>query len=411
MKILFLYDSLRLGGGTWNRSAAVCAALERDHRLVYAYQVVDQKSWDATHDDRLKAELIGSQQFEDAGFDCLIMDGRTHEDADFPRVPMDVLREFSRSGGATIFLFSDVSRLVDGSIRVEHVNEVTGAAGLIHTLFTHPSGSIVRGYASAGHGGPFDVKVDHSYLAQVQKQVADRCYVDVDSLRLSDPLYLEPVFDRLCVGGPDTLWVSMDDMLVDTIRSAPPAFASILRRDGLAVFMTGNLWRDHLAEEASANVTFLRNLVRFAEHYQRERGRRPPRPGVFISYSHADRETALVISRALEERGADIWLDEQVMGFGSGISESCVTGIGTSDKVVMLITPQSLQSEWVRFELEAAISAMKETGRRELIVPVVVGVDHRAVVASLPEIRDIKYLALDPPVTSLDVSVVTSLLA
>lgn len=410
MNILFLYDSLKLGGGDWNRSMRLCSALERHHHVRYAYQIVEQHSWDATKDASLKTELIGATQFVAAGFDCLIVDGRTHEDPDFSRVPSDVLREFSRSGGAVIFLFDDLNRIIDGRITVACINDLTSMTGLIHTLFVHPSGSIVKGCQDNGSSGLINLKTDQTYLARFERYVVNICYHNVHQLLANNPLYLDPVFDALCAGDRHTMWVTRDDKLVDTMRSAPPAFASMLRRNGVTVFMTGNIGTDYLSERSPDNIVFIENVVLYAEQYQQEQGRKPPRPGVFISYSHANREMAMAISHALERNGAEVWLDEKMMPFGTSISASCEAGIRRSEKVLFLITPESLRSDWVRFEFHTAVAVAKELKRGKLIIPMVVNVGYDSLIAVLPEVRDIKYLVLDAGLPDVSDEVVGSIL-
>ena len=408
MNILFLYDSLKLGGGDWNRSERLCSALERNHNVSYAYQIVEQRDWDSIKDLRLKAELIGATQFRDAGFDCLIFDGRTHEDADFPKAPPQVLREFSESAGAVLFLFDDLNRLIDGSITVDCINSLTSAAGLIHTLFVHPSRSIIKGQPI--DGGLITLKVDQKYLARFERYVADALYRNVHQVLASNPLYLVPAFDTICAGDAHTVWVTTSDRLVETMRSAPPAFASMLRRDAVTVFMTGNIWRDYLSERSPDNVVFVENVVLHAEQYQRERGRLAPHPLVFISYSHVDREMASAISRGLEKLGAKVWLDEKMVPVGANISSSCEAGIRRSDKVLFLITPESLRSDWVRYEFHTAVAVALELKRSKLLVPVVVNVGSEALVSALPEIRDIKYLVLDAGQREISAEIARSIL-
>jgi hypothetical protein len=76
---------------------------------------------------------------------------------------------------------------------------------------------------------------------------------------------------------------------------------------------------------------------------------------VFISYSHVNANIAKSAVRALEREGAEVWIDEKAMPYGAHISESCKMAIRRSNKVLLLVTPESIRSEWVRQELEMAL--------------------------------------------------------
>jgi hypothetical protein len=258
--------------------------------------------------------------------------------------------------------------------------------------------------------GPITVIAEQKYLTRFERYVVDVLYRNVPQLLVNNPLHLQPVFDAICAGDDHTAWVTTDDELVRTMRSAPPAFASMLRSNSLSVFITGDIWRDYLTERSPGNLAFIENVVQYAEQYQEERGRRPVRPNVFISYSHHDRFLATALQRRLEKNGAEVWLDEKIMPFGSSISSSCEAGIRRSAKVVFFITPESLRSDWVRFEFRTAVAVSTELNRKRLIIPTVANVDHQTLIAALPEVRNTKYLVLDATLRDIGDDVIANIL-
>lgn len=72
-------------------------------------------------------------------------------------------------------------------------------------------------------------------------------------------------------------------------------------------------------------------------------------PSIFISYAHEDRETAERLAGLLLDRGYDVWWDREILGgqpFGSEIQKQ----IKGADHVVVLLSPDSVSSRWVREE-------------------------------------------------------------
>ena len=72
---------------------------------------------------------------------------------------------------------------------------------------------------------------------------------------------------------------------------------------------------------------------------------------VFISHSSSDRWIAEVIAEKIGSLGASCWLDEKNLEGGEVIVESIINGIDSCDEALVLISPQSVQSQWVAFEI------------------------------------------------------------
>ena len=72
---------------------------------------------------------------------------------------------------------------------------------------------------------------------------------------------------------------------------------------------------------------------------------------VFISHSSLDAWIARVVVEKIEALGAECRLDEKDLAGGDVIVEDIIRGINTCDEAVILISPNSVKSKWVPFEI------------------------------------------------------------
>ena len=70
---------------------------------------------------------------------------------------------------------------------------------------------------------------------------------------------------------------------------------------------------------------------------------------VFLSYDHEDAERAAPIASALEKAGHSVWWDRQIHG-GAQFNAEIERAVEEADAVVVLWSPRSIQSAWVRDE-------------------------------------------------------------
>jgi hypothetical protein len=71
---------------------------------------------------------------------------------------------------------------------------------------------------------------------------------------------------------------------------------------------------------------------------------------VFISHSSKDRWVARQISKEIESLGAKTWLDLKDLQGGDVIRTSVKKGINKSKEAVILISANSISSQWVSYE-------------------------------------------------------------
>lgn len=78
-------------------------------------------------------------------------------------------------------------------------------------------------------------------------------------------------------------------------------------------------------------------------------------PRAFISHSSVDKEIAERLSRDLISHGIDTWFDKWEIMPGDSLRRKIEQGISEASHFIVLLTLNSLKSEWVQIELDAAM--------------------------------------------------------
>lgn len=89
---------------------------------------------------------------------------------------------------------------------------------------------------------------------------------------------------------------------------------------------------------------------------------------VFISYSGADEKSADLLRRALLRQKIEVWNPASEIAPGENWGLKYGKALQNSDAVVVLLSPDSVKSDWVRHEIEYALSSPQF---RDRLVPVV----------------------------------------
>lgn len=92
---------------------------------------------------------------------------------------------------------------------------------------------------------------------------------------------------------------------------------------------------------------------------------------VFVSYAHRDRTVAEEIARALDRAGISVWFDSWEMEMGDSIARRTREDLGASDFLIVLLSPESANSRWLREEVDFALST--ELRQRSItVVPAII---------------------------------------
>lgn len=94
-------------------------------------------------------------------------------------------------------------------------------------------------------------------------------------------------------------------------------------------------------------------------------------PRVFISYSSRDTKFAKWLATRLKAEGLDVWIDVQRIAVGDSIVHRLNEGLGSASYLIAILSESSVNSKWVRDELDYAFFKEK-TKQPVTILPVVI---------------------------------------
>lgn len=101
------------------------------------------------------------------------------------------------------------------------------------------------------------------------------------------------------------------------------------------------------------------------ERHLRDSGKRV----VFLSHSSKDKPIIRQLATDLTAAGVSVWLDEQNIRVGDSIPDSIAQGLAESDYFLIALSDASVNSEWVKRELNSAL--VGELSRRNIrVLPV-----------------------------------------
>jgi len=96
---------------------------------------------------------------------------------------------------------------------------------------------------------------------------------------------------------------------------------------------------------------------------------------VFLSYSSRDGWLASIIAQKLRASGINVWIDEMSLSGGDEIIPAIVEGMKRANEAVVLVSNESIRSQWVSAEIGIAIALRKR------ITPLLNNIDHDAMAA------------------------------
>jgi len=91
---------------------------------------------------------------------------------------------------------------------------------------------------------------------------------------------------------------------------------------------------------------------------------------VFVSYSSKDEALATKIVASLEDAGLDAWYKKREILPGDNWAEKIASGLKESNAMVVLVTPEALESDAVQSSISYALS---EKAFSKRLIPVIVG--------------------------------------
>ena len=102
---------------------------------------------------------------------------------------------------------------------------------------------------------------------------------------------------------------------------------------------------------------------------------------VFISYSSKDETLATALVESLEDAGLDAWYNKREIMPGDNWAEKIANGLKESNAMVVLVTPDALESDAVQSSISYALSDPAFSKR---LIPVIVGDSEDSLVDQMP---------------------------
>ncbi len=104
---------------------------------------------------------------------------------------------------------------------------------------------------------------------------------------------------------------------------------------------------------------------------------------VYISYSHADEAVAQKLAKALESAGLETWYAKTGIFPGDNWAEEVAQALRESEAMIILLSPQALNSNYVRHDISYALG---EPRFRNRLIPVVIGPQNKIPLENIPGI-------------------------
>lgn len=93
---------------------------------------------------------------------------------------------------------------------------------------------------------------------------------------------------------------------------------------------------------------------------------------IFISYNSNNRDFAEKLANDLKLSGLSIWWDEWEIGVGDSIIQKVSEGIDNSGYLIVILSPHSVKSNWVKRELGSALMKQLSDERGIRILPALI---------------------------------------
>jgi len=107
----------------------------------------------------------------------------------------------------------------------------------------------------------------------------------------------------------------------------------------------------------------------------------------FLSYAQADEEFVWRLASDLQNVGISCWLDRADMPIGGQISQELHRGLAGQDKVLLVLSENSVDSGWVQEELRR-VTDLESLRRRDILFPI--GIDDFAFATTRASIRELR---------------------
>src|SRR5262245_6306645 len=91
-------------------------------------------------------------------------------------------------------------------------------------------------------------------------------------------------------------------------------------------------------------------------------------PSIFLSHTYTDKTFARALSERLKRHGIHVWIDEAEIQIGDSIISKIESGIREASYLGVVLSPDSVSSEWVNREVRIALTE-EIHGKRVKVLP------------------------------------------
>ncbi len=91
---------------------------------------------------------------------------------------------------------------------------------------------------------------------------------------------------------------------------------------------------------------------------------------IFISYNHSDKDFAESLAVNLVQAKQNVWIDKWELNAGDSLIERIENALGDADAILVLLSKNSVQSEWCKKELRSGLVRELEE-KSVLVIPLV----------------------------------------
>lgn len=92
---------------------------------------------------------------------------------------------------------------------------------------------------------------------------------------------------------------------------------------------------------------------------------------IFLSHSHSDKLFVRKLASDLKKFGVKVWIDEAEIKLGDSLIEKIREGIDKMEYLAVILSPDSVKSEWVKKEVDVAMNQEIE-GRKVKVLPLII---------------------------------------
>lgn len=88
---------------------------------------------------------------------------------------------------------------------------------------------------------------------------------------------------------------------------------------------------------------------------------------IFLSHSSKDKPFVRRLASVLKQQGIQVWMDEDELSIGDSLPDKLSTALMQTDYIGVILSPNSVSSEWVNKEIKAAIMDEMQKKRTRIL--------------------------------------------